>query len=263
MAFTRPWDNAIPADTQAANLLGQNIRRDKEDTAERIRAFGAGKIANRETPEADFGNANIGVIFWAEDEGKVYRWNGTTWVLVATVDPLTTKGDIIVNDGTSSIRLPIGANDQVLTADSGEANGLKWAAAGGISYALQGFAANHTAPADSTTFFFGAMAGQGPLVIASRSRLYIPAAGNITLFRLFAHISGTLGSAEIVNFWVRLNDTTDSLNVQLSLNAVAVTGSAAGSVAVVAGDFIEFKYTSPVWVTNPTNIRFAAVVLVQ
>lgn len=84
MAFTRPWDNAVPADTQAANLLGQNIRRDKEDTAERLRAFGAGKIANRETPEADFGNVNIGAIFWAEDEGKLYRWTGSAWTLVTT-----------------------------------------------------------------------------------------------------------------------------------------------------------------------------------
>ena len=42
---------------------------------------------------------------------------------------LTTKGDVIVRDATTPQRLAIGANDQVLTADSAQALGVKWAAA--------------------------------------------------------------------------------------------------------------------------------------
>ncbi len=43
---------------------------------------------------------------------------------------LTTKGDIYAATGTSTpARLAVGANDTVLTADSAEATGLKWAAA--------------------------------------------------------------------------------------------------------------------------------------
>lgn len=45
--------------------------------------------------------------------------------------PTTTKGDIIVHNGTDNIRLAVGTNDQVLTADSAETSGLKWAASGG------------------------------------------------------------------------------------------------------------------------------------
>jgi len=48
-------------------------------------------------------------------------------------DPTTTKGDVIVNNGSTITRLGVGSNDQVLTADSGEATGIKWAAAGGSS----------------------------------------------------------------------------------------------------------------------------------
>lgn len=46
--------------------------------------------------------------------------------------PLTTKGDIHGYD-TADARIPVGTDDQVLTADSGEGLGVKWAAAGGGS----------------------------------------------------------------------------------------------------------------------------------
>lgn len=45
--------------------------------------------------------------------------------------PTTTKGDIIVENGSGLARLPVGTNDYVLTADSAEATGLKWAEASG------------------------------------------------------------------------------------------------------------------------------------
>lgn len=45
--------------------------------------------------------------------------------------PATTKGDIVVYNGTDNIRLPVGADNDVLTADAAEANGLKWAPAPG------------------------------------------------------------------------------------------------------------------------------------
>ena len=45
--------------------------------------------------------------------------------------PGTTKGDIIAHNGTDHVREPVGANGQVLTADSAKARGVKWATAGG------------------------------------------------------------------------------------------------------------------------------------
>jgi hypothetical protein len=48
-----------------------------------------------------------------------------------TALPGTTKGDIIVRNGSTYVRLPIGVDDQVLTADDGEDSGVKWADAGG------------------------------------------------------------------------------------------------------------------------------------
>lgn len=53
-----------------------------------------------------------------------------TGALVEAQTPLTTKGDLLVTDGTTLQRVAVGTNDQVLTADSAQANGIKWAGAG-------------------------------------------------------------------------------------------------------------------------------------
>jgi hypothetical protein len=45
------------------------------------------------------------------------------------LSPLTTKGDLVVNNGTNDVRLGVGTNGYLLTADSAEATGVKWAAA--------------------------------------------------------------------------------------------------------------------------------------
>lgn len=53
-------------------------------------------------------------------------WNGTAWQTLDTA-VLTTKGDIAVF-GDAKARLPVGADGYVLTADSAQTLGVKWAA---------------------------------------------------------------------------------------------------------------------------------------
>ncbi|XGC80309.1 tail fiber domain-containing protein [Bdellovibrio bacteriovorus] len=57
--------------------------------------------------------------------------NGGTGQTSATaafnaLSPVTTKGDLITRDGTNNIRLPVGTNGQVLSANSAQASGLQW-----------------------------------------------------------------------------------------------------------------------------------------
>ena len=51
---------------------------------------------------------------------------------IPPIDPLTTKGDLFTYS-TDNTRIGIGSNDEVLTADSSEATGMKWAAASATS----------------------------------------------------------------------------------------------------------------------------------
>ena len=85
MAFTQAWDEAVPADTQLANLLGDNVRDDKRDTRERMRAFAIGTLAQRETPEAVFGQAGQGVGYFVTDDGTIFYWSGSAWVDVTVI----------------------------------------------------------------------------------------------------------------------------------------------------------------------------------
>jgi trimeric autotransporter adhesin len=73
--------------------------------------------------------------------GTVAIANGGTGqtTAVASFDalsPATTKGDLIVSNGTDNVRLAVGTDTHVLTADSTQASGVKWAAASGGGSAL-------------------------------------------------------------------------------------------------------------------------------
>lgn len=46
------------------------------------------------------------------------------------LSPTTTKGDIIVNNGTDDVRQAVGSNNQILVADSSQSTGVKWALVG-------------------------------------------------------------------------------------------------------------------------------------
>jgi hypothetical protein len=77
--------------------------------------------------------------------------NGTSAVAVTAT--MATKGHLMVGDGSGvpSMLAVGGTCDHVLTVDSGEATGLKWAAAGGLITAINCFTANELVTVGGTT----------------------------------------------------------------------------------------------------------------
>lgn len=134
-------------------------------------------------------------------------------------------------------------------------------------YVLQGGGnADAFNPSDSTTYYFGAGLGLSvSLTTADIKRLYIPVAGTITLARVTFSTTGTLGSNNQSTVSIRLNNTTDTTLSAVTTQDAAVTSFASGalSVAVVAGDYIELKWVTPAWGTNPTAVMVTFQVFVR
>ncbi len=84
-------------------------------------------------------DADLTAISAITDAGYLAHAGGGTWIAVAIADlraavsPLTTKGDLFTYS-TVNTRLPIGANDYVLTADSTAATGMAWKVATGGTF---------------------------------------------------------------------------------------------------------------------------------
>jgi trimeric autotransporter adhesin len=73
-----------------------------------------------------------GMMSYLQDTDSVEVYDGSAWTAVGGggSSPLTTKGDLYTFS-TVDARLGVGANGTVLTADSAETTGLKWAAPAG------------------------------------------------------------------------------------------------------------------------------------
>ena len=74
-----------------------------------------------------------GMVSYLQDTNAVEVYNGTSWTAVGgggLSSPLTTKGDVW-GYSTTNARIPVGSNGTVLTADSAETLGVKWAAPAG------------------------------------------------------------------------------------------------------------------------------------
>jgi hypothetical protein len=77
-----------------------------------------------------------GMMSYLQDTDSVEVYDGSAWTAIGGgSSPLTTKGDLYTFS-TVDARLGVGANGTVLTADSAETTGLKWAAPGGAALTL-------------------------------------------------------------------------------------------------------------------------------
>ena len=81
--------------------------------------------------------------------GEVLKYNGSGWVndtddTGSGLPTASTKGDIAVYNGSAWVIVAAGANDTVLTADSAQSAGVKWAAGASGGGGLLGSAVDET-----------------------------------------------------------------------------------------------------------------------
>lgn len=105
-----------------------------------------------------------GMVSYTPSTGLVV-YNGSAWVSAGTASPLTTKGDVW-GYSTTNARVPVGSDGQVLTADSTQALGVKWATAssGAVNWTLRrnptGNQITQIATNGSNIYVSGATAGE-------------------------------------------------------------------------------------------------------
>ncbi len=130
-------------------------------------------------------------------------------------------------------------------------------------------AGGQIAPADATTYYFGSFPRMVASTTADTRRIYIPRAGTISTVTLGVYNNGgTQGSNETSTVSIRKNNTTDT-----TVTSTFDTNDASGassffnitglSISVVAGDYIEFKWVTPTWATNPTAVELWAQVYID
>lgn len=160
----------------------------------------------------------------------------------------------------------LGSSGDVLTSNgAGALPTFQAPSGGGLGYSL--FAVTFSSsPADATTYFLSMSQAMTTYTASGNAdtRLYIPKAGTITACYGVVTVGGTLGSAGSSTLSIRLNNTTDTtVSSSIAMTAASNTFNNSGlSISVSAGDYIEFKWLTPTWATNPTLVRTSISVIV-
>ena len=135
--------------------------------------------------------------------------------------PTTTKGDLIVNNGTANVRQAVGTDAFVLTADSTTASGIKWAAAtGGLTISNDTTTATNLYPT-----FAAATAGTMSTIYTGNAKLlYKPSTGELTSPEVVAS-NGIFVNSQTVstNYTIAAGNSGTSSGPMTVNNNIAVT----------------------------------------
>jgi trimeric autotransporter adhesin len=146
------------------------------------------------------------------------------------LSPATTKGDLIVSNGTDNVRQAVGTDTHVLTADSTTATGVKWAAAaGGLTISNDTTTATNLYP----TFAAATSGTMSTIYTGNAKLLYKPSTGELT-------------SPEVVaSNGLFVNSQTVSSNYTIPAGSTAISG---GPITVASG-FAVTVSSGARWVT--------------
>lgn len=130
----------------------------------------------------------------------------------------------------------------------------------GYAYVYCGFGSYN--PGDSTLYYFGAFPSGSP---SSQGvyLVYFPTSGVIRAAVLDTYAT-TVGTAEDWTIAIRKNNTTDYTFATVgAATAHRLFANYSLSIPIAAGDYIEFKTTTPAWATNPEGLRGSGTILLE
>jgi len=125
-------------------------------------------------------------------------------------------------------------------------------------------ALSQAAPADSTDYYIG-NTGMTPTSTANFRKIYIPKNGTIRIAQLRFNYDVDATNEAVTVAIVKNNTTTYTLTAALDMSVHLQTELNLYdlNIPVSKGDYIELKYSTPAWVTNPTNLRIAGNLILE
>ena len=152
--------------------------------------------------------------------------------------PTSAKGDIISDDGTDQRVLPAGTDTHVLTADSGELSGLKWAAAPGSGSVVLGHSGAGSTISKGSTDYVGLGSG-GVQGTEADAEFYSPVAGTIQNLRTYVSANGSNNGGNTIT--VRVNGVSSSVVTTYGSGGTGLQSDTSNTVSVSAGDRVSIE----------------------
>lgn len=120
-------------------------------------------------------------------------------------------------------------------------------------------------PADSTTYYINGNYTDTIGSVAKRGPIYFVSPGSIKRAKITLVNLTTVGSNESSSFSIRINNLTDYLVSAVIKNdqTQVLFSNNSLNIAVVDGDYFEFKWVTPAWAVNPVGVWIRAELFVR